>query len=148
MRKTIINHQSSVDPYLRDGPLCEPDYKCGLKKIHDYVPTDTTRNYPDNKVLLTRPPRINIDDEKGLSRKARSTLSQLRSGYSPFLNTYRHRIDSKVSFLCPDCRMEEHTTTHLFNCAANQTNLSPQDLWLNPSQCAEFLKLNVDDAST
>ena len=41
-------------------------------------------------------------------------LSQLRSGFSPFLNSYWHRIDSKVSFLCPDCRMEEHTTFHLF----------------------------------
>ena len=52
---------------------------------------------------------------------------------------------------CPDCNLEQHTTCHLFTCPANTTDLTPRDLWDNPTEVAAFLGLpnhqevNLDD---
>ena len=100
----------------------------------------------DNKVLNAPPPPIS-DSEKDLPRAARTTLAQLRSGYSSFLNSYKARIDNtnSTSENCPLCPVP-HTTEHLFNCPENPTVLTTSDLWTAPKEVARFLNLaNVDD---
>ncbi len=141
MRKTIIDHLPHVEPYLRDGPPVEQNYKKRLKKIHDNAHRDCRNKYPVNKVLNTRPPAINIQEEKTLSRQTRSTLAQLRSGYSTFLQSTISRFDTSKSIRCPDCNIADHTTEHLFNCTFKTTTLSPTDLWTQPKKSAEFLGL-------
>ena len=92
------------------------------------------RNNEPNKVLRTRPPEIN------------KTLSQLRSGYSVYLNSFKARVDKTgtVADKCPNCD-SSHTTEHLFNCHNNPTSLTVRDLWKNPPATARFLNLAIDD---
>ena len=78
---------------------------------------------------------------KTLPRKTRRTLAQLRDGKSPFLLSYKNKIDpfTYPSPLCPLCKLQTHDTTHLFNCPLIPTNLKPMDLWLNPVGVAALL---------
>ena len=96
-----------------------------------------------SKVLNTAPPEISVT-EKLLPRATRSTLSQIRSGYSNFLNSYKARINPEIEDRCPHCT-EPHTSTHLFACQNNPTDLVPRDLWTKPLQVARFLNLARND---
>ena len=93
-----------------------------------------------NKVLGHPAPDIN-PQEKTLPREARTTLAQLRSGYSTTLKSYINRIEDGVDDTCPDCNMPGHTTTHLFDCAARPTTLTTAHLWEDPVEAAHFLGL-------
>ena len=142
MKNTIIDHIPHVQPYLGDGEPVERNYKSRLKNIHDDAHSRCRNNYPVNKVLNSRPPPIN-KEERGLDIKPRRTLAQLRSGYSPFLRSYLHRINDRNtdSPRCPDCNLTDHTTDHLFNCTVKPTNLTTIDLWNKPIKCVEFLNI-------
>lgn len=146
MRLNIIDFKPHLQEHIKDGVRTEPNYKTGLKMIHDNAHRDNFENLPVNKVLNEIPPKVNFQEERLLTRSVRSTLSQLRSGYSSFLYSYLHRINSRPDNLCPDCKLAEHTTHHVFNCTRrlNRGNLTPIDLWYNPKMCAEFLGLMED----
>ena len=124
--------------------LNEPTYKKLLKKIHTKSVKDSINNLGNNRVLNARPHKIN-KAEKTLPRTTRSTLSQLRSGFSKFLNSYKARIDPSHSDKCDKCNTAIHTTEHLFACPRNPTRLTAQDLWKKPKQAANFLGLPIDD---
>ena len=111
-----------------------------MRKIHTESVADTISKYLANKVLDQKPPDIS-DEEKKLPRVARSELSRLRSGYSQNLNSYKSRIDESVENKCPKYGYVPHNTQHLFNCAADQTDLTVLDLWRKPVQAAAFLGL-------
>ena len=118
----------------------ETNYKEGLKSIHTSCVQATIDNQT-NKILNAAPPKID-DSERNLPRKTRTTLSQLRSGYSPFLQSYLSRImPDEHQDLCPKCQASPHTTTHLFACPADPTDLTVKDLWHNPQTVASFLGL-------
>ena len=101
----------------------------------------TIGNYKPNKVLNVHPPKIN-PEEKKLPRKTRTTLAQLRAGYSPYLQSYLQRIGQSQNDTCPKCDTDTHTTNHLFNCKSNATDLEVQDLWLHPIEASKFLDLD------
>ena len=80
--------------------------------------------------------------EINLPRKTQTTLSQLRSGYSMFLNSYLARIKpAEHTDHCPDCGQAGHTTQHLFQCPSKPTELEPRTLWEDPPAAATFLGL-------
>ena len=140
IKSSIIDKQPNVHRYLRDGER--------LKKIHEDAHAVCRNKYPVNKVLNTRPPAINVKEEKGLPRMTRSKLAQLRSGYSPFLQSYLARIDSRIDPKCTDCNLEDHTTVHVFNCPTKPTRLTPTNLWTKPKKCAEFLGILSEESSS
>ena len=107
-------------------------------QIHTKIVSDAMASYGDNRVLQTRPPEIN-KTEKLLPRQTRAVLSQLRSGHCSRLHDFQHRIGALDSALCPDCRSEDASTSHLFTCPSNPTNLVKRDLWEKPWDVAEFL---------
>ena len=148
IKSSIIDKQPNVHRYLRDGEPVERNYKKRLKKIHDDAHADCRNKYPVNKVLNTRPPAINVKEEKGLPRMTRSKLAQLRSGYSPFLQSYLARIDQRIDPKCTDCNLEDHTTVHVFNCPTKPTRLTPINLWTKPKKCAEFLDILYEESSS
>ena len=123
----------------------ESTYKLGIKKIHTKTVSDCKKNYRENKVLGHQPPEIN-KDEKRLPRQTRTTLAQIRSGYSPHLQTYLHQIGQAEHDLCPKCNLHPHTATHLFNCPNDPTDLNPIDLWINPVEAAAHLNLQVTES--
>ena len=128
---------------LTAGGITDPvSYKAGLRQLHTDAVRQTINNQAPNKVLNMPAPKINRT-EKLLPRKTRTTLAQLRSGYSTYLNSYLHRINpaSHPSPSCPQCDVEAHSTNHLFDCTAAPTELSTGSLWEDPPAVAAFLGL-------
>ena len=41
--------------------------------------------------------------------------------------------------LCPDYQIENASVSHLFDCPAHPTQLTPSDLWTQPYEVARFL---------
>ena len=124
----------------RDEHLDKDKYKKKIKIIHTKEVQENIKNLGNNPVLNAPPPEINIC-ERNLPRTTRSTLSQLRSSHSIFLNTYKSRLDPTVNKKCPDCNIGLHTTAHLFKCKAKPTSLNVRALWNAPSDAARFLGL-------
>ena len=120
------------------------DYKLRLKTIHTDSVREGINNLGNNKVLNQPPPKIN-PNEKILPRTTRSKLSQLRSGYSNYLDSYNARINPAISEICKSCNISPHTTNHLFECTAKPTQLNVTDLWNNPRDAANFLGFPIDD---
>ena len=116
------------------------DTEQNKKLIHTSIVQTYLNTRTNNKILNDIPPKIN-PEEKTLPRKTRRTLSQLRTGKSPTLNTYKHKIDPILnkSPLCPLCKQHEHTTEHLFTCTHIHTTLRVLDLWENPVKVAALL---------
>ena len=143
MKKTLVTEYSDYVTNISSQDLSTDAYKLKLKEIHTNSVTEAISSMKVNKVLNTAPPPINIS-ERLLPRTTRATLSQLRSGYSNYLNSYKARINPDVQDKCPHCT-ESHTTTHLFNCRGNPTTLRPSDLWEKPPDAARFLNLPAND---
>ena len=105
MRDTLATRFSdSVRPLTLDGVIDPTNYKEGLKEIHTRSVASAIRNQADNKVLAEPAPPIN-KNETTLTRRTRTTLAQLRSGYSTKLNSYLNRITDS----CPDCEQSPHS---------------------------------------
>ena len=129
---------SAVEDILQDGIIRPEKVKEAMKSIHIQIVSDTVDAFNPNRVLGTIPPLIH-PSESSLPRTTRTVLAQLRSGFCARLNDYRHRIGGTDTDLCPDCSNATHSTSHLFSCTANPTNLSTTDLWENPRLAAAFL---------
>ena len=99
--------------------------------LHTSFVNTTIDNIKYNRVLNNRPPPIN-DEETLLSRRQRTTLSQLRSGHCKLLNSYKKRLKQSDSSSCPDCGMDPQDVPHLFDCTAHPNDLSPVNLWDRP----------------
>ena len=139
MKKTLQSKYGEDIKGLSYPDLPEDVYKSKLKEIH----TSSVRkviNLQVNKVLQTKPPAISLT-ELDLPRRTRTTLAQLRSGYSNFLNSYKARINPEIQDICPHCQEDSHTTLHLFDCQNNPTDLTVTDLWNKPVDVARFLNL-------
>ena len=115
-----------------------------MKTIPTSSVANTIKSMNANKVLNSHHPTNINNSEKSFPRCTRSTLAQLRSGYSNYLNSYKARINPEIEDKCPHCP-ESHTTNHLFNCVNNPTTLSPRDLWDKPQDVSRFLNLVEDD---
>ena len=113
--------------------------------MHTACVAKTIRNQEDNKVPQATAPKVN-PSEATLPRKIRTTLSQLRSGSSSTLNSYLHRINTIIHLAldCPRCNLSSHTTTHLFNCPSNPTELETGILWKDPPAVTILLDLLIN----
>ena len=86
MKETIfIRHYQTVLPLLANNR------KDTLQALYTSFVNTEIGNMKDNRVLNNRPPSIN-DEENLLSRRQRTTLSQLRSGHCKLLNSYKKRL--------------------------------------------------------
>ena len=93
MKKILSTlYHDDIRHLIQDGGNTKPQHKLGLNSIHSTSVQTYLESAPPNKVLNAPPPEIHTE-EKSLPRKTRSTLSQLRSGYSTFLKSYMNRID-------------------------------------------------------
>ena len=119
MKQTL---KSRYERYIE--ALREPDsddemssktcYQELLKQVHTNEVKDYLDEREPNKVLDEKPPGISTK-ETLLPRRTRRTLAQLRSGYSPYLDSYAKRIGTVDYDCCPNCNIEPHTTRQLFN---------------------------------
>ena len=144
IRTMITDQLPNISEHTENSPFSNKVIKSKKKKIHTDTVKRVTDNYPPNKVLLSRAPPIHEDETK-LPRTTRSTLAQLRSGYSSHLNSYLHRIERSETDKCPNCKTEIHTSQHIFNCTSKPTTLNVRDLWNKPRKVAEYMSLPLDD---
>ena len=114
----------------------------------DYYPSTPHLSRPSKARRTTRysahPPAPKISNsERDLPRKTRTTLAQLRSGYSSFLHSYLFLIKARgsVTDRCPDCHEHQHTTNHLFECPANPTHFTLRAPWEQPTYVAAHYRL-------
>ena len=138
-------YMHDVAHLVKEGGNDRATHKTGLITLHTTAVQSYISSAPHNKVLNAPPPEIHAE-EKSLPRRTRSVLSQLRSGYSSFLNAYMHRINKIPSPDCPKCGHPSHDTHHLFECPQNPTSLQVIDLWMKPKETATFLELDNGDA--
>ena len=130
-----------IQHLLQPNGLADPSvHRQSLSAIHteEVAAYRNSSSRSANRVLGVLPPDIS-PDEQSLPRPIRTTLSQLRSGFSSKLQSYRHRIGLSDSSLCPECNSQEHTTEHVFACPAAPTPLTPLNLWTDPLGVADFL---------
>ena len=147
MKKTLrSSYGQSILDLIPEGEagVDAARYKTALKTIHSLSVMETIRKQSDNQVLGEPAPEIHRS-ERELPRKTRTTLAQLRSGYSSHLKSYLFRINARDtdSDSCPDCGQSPHTTQHLFDCPTNPTTLTTRSLWDNPFDAAVHLGLRT-----
>src|SRR5688572_20724279 len=99
------------------------------------------KSYEPNSVLAEPAPDIN-SPEQTLPHKSRRILAHLRTGKSPILRSYLHKIDpaSHASHTCPLCNSQDHTTQHLFSCPNINTTLTARHLWDDTVAAAVLLQ--------
>ena len=114
MKDTLYTrHRTTVEP------MTVKNYrKTTLQALHSATAVKAVQCHERNVVLDGRPPPIS-NSEKELTRKERSTLAQLRSGYCRLLGSYKSRIKKDASLdICAVCGTTSHDVKHLFVCPA------------------------------
>ena len=129
---------SHLEPHLTDNVLPPGAYPETLKAVHTSFVQSSIAKIGANPILNEIPPAVD-KSEAELPRKTRTTLSQLRSGHSLSLESFKMRIGLAQTSACPECGADAHTTNHLFSCPNFPTTLTPRDLWLQPKRVARFL---------
>ena len=146
MKNTLeVKLGSQVDSYIsRDnlGEILREDKRHVMNIIHTRNVTEDIAGLGTNRVLGTEPLNVS-QQELGLSRRTRTYLTQLRSGFSPLLRSYLKRIGQIDDDVCLDCGQGPHDTGHLFNCPTKPTDLTIESLWTDPVGVALFLGLDT-----
>ena len=131
MKETLYTrHRNTVEPMM-----VKNDRKATLQALHTAAVVKAVQCHERTVVLDGRPPSIS-NSEKELTRKERSTLAQLRTGYCRLLGSYKSRIKKDANF--DVCGTTPHVK-HLFVCPAHLTTLIPSDLWSRPTDAVREL---------
>ena len=142
MKETLLSrHITTTEPLMKENT------RATLRNIHTHLVNRSMDQLKENVVLHDRAPPIS-KEELELTRKQRTTLSQLRSGHCKLLGAYQSRIKKDESInICGDCGASPHDVLHLFDCTAHPTNLLPTDLWNKPAEMIrEFSYLDDREA--
>ena len=134
-------HRNTVEPMMVNN-----DRKATLQALHTDAVDNAVKIHERNVVLDGQSPPIG-SSEKELTRKVRSTLTQLRSGYWRLLGSYKSRIKKGASLnVCADCGTTPHDVKHLFVFPAHPTTMIPSDIWSRPTGAVrEFCYLEARD---
>ena len=129
MKETLYTrHRNTVEPMMVKNYR-----KATLQALHTAAVIKAVQCHERNVVLDGQHPPIS-NSEKELTRKERSTLAQLRSGYCRLLGSHKSRIKKDANLdVCADCDTTPHDVKHLFVCQAHPTTLIPSDLWSRPT---------------
>ena len=134
----------TVQDHLLDGFTPEISYRDSLRAIHSEAVADAISSAAPNRVLERAAPPVDASEAQ-LPRHYRTTLAQLRSGFSSAMGDYLFRVNRLTSPACPECtepdstETYDHTVRHLFSCRSHPTDLRPVDLWERPCEVAHFI---------
>jgi len=84
--------------------------------IYTYIWGPISRKWLEIRTLSYNGAPIGNDRRLGWSRSEGITVAQLRTGHSPLLASYLHRIGRQQSPLCPYCGGDDETAQHLLVC--------------------------------
>ena len=98
------------------------------------------RGYPEPRRLPvgTQPPKIS-PSISFLLRQTQRVLSQLCSGFSSELASYKAMVGMSTPSICPDCSGAEQATALLFTYPSHPAQLTFIDLRTNPIRAATSL---------
>ena len=82
-----------------------------MPHIHTSIISRHLDTKGNNKILRTTPPHI-ISSEEILSRLTRRTLAQLRTNKSPYLKSYVHKVDAKITSITTMAHLDHSHTQH------------------------------------
>ena len=142
MKETLYTrHRNTVEPMMVKNYR-----KATLQALHTAAVVKAVLCHERNVVLDGLPSPIS-NSKKELTRKERSTLAHLRSGYCRLLGSYKGRIKKDANLdVCADCGTTPHDVKHLFVCPAHPTTLIPSDLCSRPTDAVRELSyLEVRD---
>ena len=106
-----------ISAHLIDG-ITQPDsYRESLRRVHSDAVAAAIAALSPNRLLGVSPPAVSASEWR-LPRAHRTTLSQLRSGFSSAMRDYRHRIGAEPTPECPECADLCHSVPQLFSCPA------------------------------
>lgn len=93
-----------------------------------------------NTIIEERAFDIN-NNEVELTRAEGRTLTQLRTGKSPLLSSYKNKINptETPSPNSPLCDEGSHTTARVYRCKKIPTALEVKDLWAKSTEAAQLL---------
>ena len=137
LRDTLyLHHKLDTNPNTID----DAKIKTNMKHIHITIVSTYLNNRQHNKITNTIPLTVH-HSETTLPRATRRILVQLRTNKCPLLRSYLNKIDEvkHPSPLCPLCKTEPHTTTHLFSCTNINTQLQVTDLQPAPVEVGHLL---------
>ena len=118
---------NDVAPYLENGIVPRGHYSDVKNKIHADFVRKAISTRQTNIVLNQPAPPIHVSESR-LPRAHRSAMAQLRSGHCSALNVYLVRVGRANLPACPQCGVDDHTPSHLFECILYPTALTPIDL--------------------
>ena len=135
MKETLYTrHRNTIQPMMVNNYR-----EATLQALHTAAVVKAVQCYERNVVLDGRTPPISNSEEE-LTRKERSTLAQLRSGYCRLLGSYNSRIKKDANLdVCADCGTTPHVVKYLFVCPAHPTTLIPSDIWSRPTDAVREL---------
>ena len=104
-------------PQTHTHTVTTTNIKTNMCHIHRSIVSSHLATRSNKKILRRASPHISTSAEI-LPLLTHHTLAQLRTNKSPFLNSYKHKLDAKShpSPLCPLCNTHIHNTHHIFNC--------------------------------
>ena len=116
------------------------EYTTNIDTNPNTIVSTYLNNQQHNKVTNIIPLTVH-HSETTLPRASRHTLAQPRTNKCLLLRSYLNKIDEvkHPSPLCPLCKTEPHTTTHVFNCTNINTQLQVTDLWTAPVEAGHLL---------
>ena len=145
IRSTLLSRfLPTVQDHLLDGVTPDTSYRDSLRAIHSGAVADAISSAAPNRVLDRAPPPVDPSEAR-LPRHYRTSLAQLRSGFSSAMGDYLFKVHRRTSPVCPECSGDEnteqfdHTVRHLFSCQTHPTDLRPVDLWDRPCEVANFI---------
>ena len=107
-RTTPERHRNIVEPMM-----VKNDRKATLQALHTDAVDKAVKRHERNVVLDGRPPHIS-SSERNLTRKERSTIAQLGSGYCRLLDSYKIIIKKDASLnVCADCGTTPHVMSSI-----------------------------------
>ena len=112
MKPTSLKYEEEIG-HLFQGDL---SVKQVIQSIHTSTVSKSIAAYKPSAIAGGNSPPPIHPSESSLSRKVRTGLARLRSGYSRMLKFYLNIVDETVADSCPDCNSANHTVHHLFSC--------------------------------
>ena len=108
------------------------DRKATLQALHTDAVDKAVKCHERNVVLDGRPPPIS-SSERDLTRKERSTIAQLKSGYCRLMSLTRSDSRRMQASTSVQTGTTPHDVKHLFVCLAHPTTMIPSDVWSRPT---------------
>ena len=111
MKATLQSaHLADVNAFLVDGKMPLEVYNRAKQDLHGKFVENYLSDQELNPIIQRRPFPVHPSEES-LPRYYRSLLAQLQSGYSNYLNTYKHKINAATSPTCPRCNADDDTSS-------------------------------------